>query len=174
MIMNQKIQIYQDADGQAQIEVQFEQETVWLNQEQMGLLFARDRTVIGRHIRNIFKEGELEEEVVCANFARTTQHGAIEGKTQRQSIRFYNLDVIISVGYRVKSSEGTRFRIWATNQLKSLLIQGYAFNEKRLAQKEQEIKVLKSGIQILSRVIEEKAINYKCPKSMSVVTSPIT
>jgi prophage maintenance system killer protein len=157
--MNTKnqIEMYQAKDGTFQINVQFEQETVWLNQDQLTQLFNRDRTVIGRHIRNIFKEGELKEEVVCANFAHTTQHGAIKGKTQTKNTKHYNLDVIISVGYRVRSQQGTQFRIWANSILKEYLVKGYAVNEKRLLQKEQEIHILKDGIQILSRVIEEKA-----------------
>lgn len=151
------IEIYQSTDGQTEVEVTFDNETVWLNQDQMSQLFGRDRTVIGRHIRNIFKEGELTEEVVCANFAHTTKHGAIEGKKQIKKATFYNLDVIISVGYRVKSKRGTQFRQWASQRLKEYLIQGYSINQKRLKQTSQEIQVLKSGIQILGRAIEEKA-----------------
>lgn len=153
-----EIEIYQEADGNTHVEVKFENETVWLNQEQLGLLFQRDRTVIGRHIRNIFKEGELEENVVCADFAHTTQHGAIEGKKQTKTTKHYNLDIIISVGYRVKSIQGTKFRQWANQRLKDYLIQGYAINQKRLEQTEKEVRFLRSGIQIVSRAIEEKAI----------------
>lgn len=151
-----QIEIYQAKDGSTQLSVQIEKETVWLNQEQLTQLFDRDRTVIGRHIRNIFKEGELQEKVVCAHFAHTTQHGAISGKSQTKNTKYYNLDVIISVGYRVKSQKGTQFRIWANSVLKEYLVKGYAVNEKRLAQKEQEIQLLKGGIQILSRAMEEK------------------
>lgn len=158
-----QIEIYQVNDGSTQINVQFEEDTVWLNQEQLTLLFNRDRTVIGRHIRNIFNEDELTEKEVCANFAHTTQHGAIKGKTQSKNVTYYNLDVIISIGYRVKSKQGTQFRKWATQRLKEHLIQGYTINKKRLAQKEQEIQVLKNGIQILSRsvekIIEDKVAN---------------
>ena len=85
MSNNSNIEIYQSSDGQTKVEVTFDDETVWLSQEQLGLLFKRDRTVVGRHIRNIFREGELEEKVVCANFAHTTQHGAIQGKTQTKN-----------------------------------------------------------------------------------------
>ena len=113
MKTNSDIEIYQSSDGQIEVEVTFDNETVWLNQEQLSQLFNRDRTVIGRHIRNIFKERELFEEVVCADFAHTTQHGALEGKTQTKTTKYYNLDVIISVGYRVKSLRGTQFRQWA-------------------------------------------------------------
>lgn len=152
-----EIEIYQETDGNTHVEVKFENETVWLNQEQIGLLFKRDRTVIGRHIRSIFSEGELEENVVCADFAHTTQHGAIEGKTQTKTTKHYNLDIIISVGYRVKSIQGTKFRQWANKRLKDYLIQGYAINQKRLEQTEKEVKFLRTGIQIVSRAIKGKA-----------------
>lgn len=105
-----EIILYQP-DSTVQLEVRLEQETVWLSQVQMAQLFQRDRTVIGRHIKNIFKEGELNPSVVCAKFAHTTQHGAIQDKWQNSEIVMYNLDVIISVGYRVKSLRGTQFRI---------------------------------------------------------------
>ncbi|MCG8323340.1 MAG: virulence RhuM family protein [Cytophagales bacterium] len=129
MKTNSDIEIYQSSDGKIEVEVTFENETVWLNQEQLSQLFNRDRTVIGRHIRNIFKEKELFEEVVCADFAHTTQHGALEGKTQTKTTKYYNLDVIISVGYRVKSLRGTQFRQWASSRLKDYLIKGYAINK---------------------------------------------
>lgn len=151
-----QIEIYQANDGTTQITVQFEQETVWLTQAQMGQLFEKNKRTISEHIRNIFKEGELEEKVVVRKSRTTTQHGAIEGKTQNSKVSLYNLDVIISVGYRVKSQRGTQFRVWANSILKEYLVKGYAINEKRLAQKEQEVKLLKDGIQILSRAIEEK------------------
>jgi hypothetical protein len=155
--MNNKIEIYQGSDGQTQIEVKFEKETVWLNRNQIAALFDRDVKTIGKHINNVFNEGELVKEVVVAKFATTTQHGAIKGKTQTTKTEHYNLDVIISVGYRVKSNQGTQFRIWATQRLKDYLVQGYAINEKRLAQKQQEVQTLKDGIRILSRAIEQKA-----------------
>ena len=96
------------------VDVLFQDETVWLTQEQMAQLFGKGRTTITEHIGNIFKEGELKEEKVCRKFRHTTQHGAIEGLLQTQEVKYYNLDVIISVGYRVKSRQGTMFRIWAT------------------------------------------------------------
>lgn len=157
MYQNGSIEIYQSPDGQTQVEVTFDQDTVWLNQEQLSDLFDRDRTVIGRHIRNIFTEGELEEDLVCADFAHTTRHGAIKGKTQIKTVKFYNLDVIISVGYRVKSLRGTQFRQWASQRLKDYLIKGYSVNQQRLEQTNQEIQILRSGIQILGRAIEDKA-----------------
>jgi death-on-curing family protein len=154
---NGGIEIYQSPDGHTEVQVTFDKDTVWLNQEQLGHLYDRDRTVVGRHIRNIFKEGELVESMVCADFAHTTKHGALKGKTQSKTTKYYNLDVIISVGYRVKSISGTQFRQWASKKLKDYLIQGFSINEKRLEQKNQELKLLKSGIQILARAIEETA-----------------
>ena len=134
-----EIILYQP-DSTVQLEVRLEQETVWLSQAQMAQLFQSDRTVIGRHIKNIFKEGELNPSVVCANFAHTTPHGAIQDKWQNNEIVMYNLDVIISVGYRVKSLRGTQFRIWATQTLKSYLLHGYAVTQRieRLEQKVEE------------------------------------
>jgi hypothetical protein len=117
-----EIIIYQAPDGTTNLDVRLEEDTVWLTREQMSELFQRERTVISKHIRNIFKEGELEENMVCAKFAHTTRHGAIEGKTQISTVQLYNLDVIISVGYRVKSQRGTQFRIWANRVLKDYLI----------------------------------------------------
>ena len=136
---NDQIIIYQTSDGKTQIDVRMENETVWLTQSQMANLFQKDRTVIGRHIQNIFKEGELERELVCANFAHTTQHGAIEGKTQVQALVMYNLDVIISVGYRVKSKRGVLFRQWANKVLKDYLVKGFAINNKVASLKYDEL-----------------------------------
>jgi hypothetical protein len=151
-----KIEIFQSKDNQTEIKVQFEEETVWLTQAQMAELFDRDRKTITRHISNIFKEKELEKEVVCSFFEQTTQHGAIKGKAQTKRVKLYNLDVILSIGYRVKSQQGTQFRQWATQRLKDYLVQGYVINEKRLEQKQQEVLYLKTGIQILGRAIEAK------------------
>ncbi|MDO5976250.1 virulence protein RhuM/Fic/DOC family protein [Flavivirga jejuensis] len=151
-----QIEIYQAIDGTTQINVYLEQDTVWLTQAQMGQLFDKNKRTISEHIRNVFKEGELEEKVVVRKSQSTSQHGAIVGKTQITNVNLYNLDVIISVGYRVKSKQGTQFRIWANGILKAYLVKGYAINQKRLEQKEQEVQVLKNGIQILSRAIEEK------------------
>ena len=108
-----QIVVYQTADNQTQIDVHMENETVWLTQAQMAELFQKDRTVISRHIRNVFNEGELEEQSTCAKFA----HMGNDGLQQYETV-MYNLDVIISVGYRVKSQRGTEFRIWATKVLK--------------------------------------------------------
>src|SRR6056297_2251903 len=131
---NSEIIIYQTNDGQTKIDVRLQDETVWLSQAQMSKLFQKDRSVIGKHIKNIFDEGELNENEVCVNFAHTTQHGAIKGKTQNQNVKLYNLDVIISVGYRVKSHQGTKFRQWATARLKEYIVKGFTMNDDLLKQ----------------------------------------
>ena len=127
-----EIIIYQTEDGLTKIDVSMQDETVWLTQEQMAELFQRDKSTISRHIKNIFAEGELDEKVVVAEFATTSQHGAMEGRTQSNITKFYNLDVIISVGYRVKSQRGVQFRIWATNILKEYIKKGFAMDDDRL------------------------------------------
>ena len=129
--MNSEILIYQNNEGNIKIDVRLEDETVWLTQEQMGLLFGRAKSTISDHIKNIFEEGELSEVVVVRNFRITTTHGAIQGKTQESKIKLYNLDVVISVGYRVKSLQGTQFRIWATQRLKEYIVKGFALNDDR-------------------------------------------
>jgi hypothetical protein len=131
---NSDIIIYQTEDGRTKIETRLENETVWLSQSQMAALFDKGRTTITEHIRNIFKEGELEEKMVCRNFRHTTQHGAIKGKTQVKAVRHYNLDVIISVGYRVKSHRGTKFRQWATARLREYIVKGFTMNDELLKQ----------------------------------------
>ena len=155
MMEENKIIIYQTEDGQTQIDVRLENDTVWLTQAQMAELFQKDRTVITRHINNVFKEGELEKEQVCAKFAHTTRHGAMKGKSQVQDLTLYNLDVIISVGYRVKSKRGTAFRIWARKILKDYLIKGYAVNERI---RKEQIGELRQLVGILGRAIQNKDI----------------
>ena len=126
-----EILIYQNPDGNIKIDVRLEEETVWLTQEQMALLFGKARNTVTEHIHNVFKEGELDEKLVCRDFRHTTPHGAIPGKTQEISVKYYNLDVIISVGYRVKSRQGTQFRIWATQRLKEYIVKGFTLNDER-------------------------------------------
>lgn len=147
------IVIFEAADGETSVSVQLKDDTVWLTQTQMAELFQKDRTVITRHISNIFKEGELEKEVVCAKNAHTTQHGAMKGKKQEKEVALYNLDVIISVGYRVKSQRGTQFRIWANKILKEYLIKGYAINRQLELAHYTELKQL---VQVLGRAVQSK------------------
>lgn len=158
MEVNNKIEIYQDKETGITIDVQLDGETVWLDQYQLEALFDTDRTSISRHLRNIYKSNELDEKATSAKIAQVQQEGNREVK---RNINVYNLDAILSVGYRVNSKKGTAFRIWANGILKDYLVKGHAINQKRLEQKEQEVKLLKDGIHILTRTvtkaIEEKA-----------------
>ncbi len=149
--MENQIEIYTSKEGNTRIEVQFESETFWLSLKQISSLFEKDKSVISRHLKNVFACGELNKDAVVAKNATT----ASDGKTYE--VEYFNLDAILSVGYRVNSKRGTQFRQWATQRLKDYLIEGVSINEKRLAQKNKEIKVLHDGIRILSRAIEEKA-----------------
>ncbi|MDP3914697.1 MAG: virulence RhuM family protein [Bacteroidota bacterium] len=126
-----EILIYQNSEGSIKIDVHLEDETVWLTQSQIAVLFGKGRSTITEHIGNIFNEGELDEKLVCRNFRHTTPHGAIPDKMQVKDVTYYNLDVIISVGYRVKSHQGTQFRIWATQRLKEYIVKGFTLNDDR-------------------------------------------
>ena len=128
-MMENQIEIYTSQDGSTQIEVQFEGDTFWLNLNQISSLFDRDKSLISRHLSNIYKEGELDQISTVAKNATTAKDG------KSYSVEFYNLDAILSVGYRVNSKRGTQFRQWATKRLKDYLIEGVAINEKRLEQK---------------------------------------
>lgn len=130
-MMNSNILIYQNQDGNIKIDVRLDEETVWLTQAQMQELFQKSKATISEHIKNVFEEGELNKEVAVREFRTTTSHGAIAGKTQESKVNLYNLDVVISVGYRVKSVQGTQFRIWATQRLKEYIIKGFALNDDR-------------------------------------------
>ena len=145
-----KIIIYQTEDGQTQIDVRMENETEWLTQAQMAELFDKDRTVIGRHIRNIYKEEELEQNITCAKFA----HMGSEGD-QRYEYTAYNLDVIISVGYRVNSKRGVKFRQWANRVLKEYLIKGYAVNNRI---RKEQIGELRQLVGMIGRTIQNKPL----------------
>jgi hypothetical protein len=127
-----EILLYTTPNGNVKVEIYLQNETIWLTQQKIAELFGVDRTVVTKHLGNIFKSGELDEQVVCANFAHTTHHGAIEGKTQETQVKYYNLDAIISVGYRVNSTQATLFRIWATERLKEYIIKGYTMDDERL------------------------------------------
>lgn len=134
--MNQEFEflMYRAADEDVSVNAVIKDETVWLTQNAMAELFAVDKSSISRHLKNIFAESELDEEVVVAKIATTTQHGALAGKTQTRETKFYNLDAIISVGYRVNSKRATHFRIWATGILKEYMTKGFAMDDNRLKQ----------------------------------------
>ncbi|WAC12966.1 virulence protein RhuM/Fic/DOC family protein [Dyadobacter pollutisoli] len=148
--MQNQIEIYQGQDGQTQIEVKFGEETVWLDAHSLAEIFSVQRPAIVKHINNIYKSNELDPAATCSILEQV----AADGK--KRKMHLYNLDVIISVGYRVNSTKATQFRQWATQRLRDYLIKGYAINEKRLNQKQQEVQTLRDGIRILSRAIEIK------------------
>lgn len=126
--------IYNLPDEKLSVDIIVKDETIWISQKGLSELFGIDRTGIGKHLKNIFSDGELDEKVVCANFAHTTEHGAIKGKTQVSNSKYYNLDAIISVGYRVNSFKATKFRIWATSVLKEYMKKGFVLDDERLKQ----------------------------------------
>lgn len=147
-----EIVIYQTKDGKTSIDVKLENETVWLNQAQMAELFQTDRTSIVKHVNNIYKSEELEKDSTCAKIAQVQMEG---NRTIKRHIIYYNLDMIISVGYRVNSMRGTQFRIWANKVLKDYLIKGYAINQQAKAV---QLEDLKSTVRLLSNVIEHKQL----------------
>ncbi len=145
-----EVLVYQAPDGQVRVDVRLERETVWLTQQQMADLFGRERSVVTKHIRNVFKEGELEPAAVRAQFA----HTAADGKTY--AVDHFNLDAILSVGYRVNSKQGTQFRIWATRTLRDHLLRGYTLNERRL--RERGIGELEQAMALLARTLTSHAL----------------
>lgn len=154
MDKNNQIFIYQTEDGLAQVDVRIKDEMIWLTRQQIATLFGRDYKTISKHINNALKE-ELEGSVVVAKFATTTQHGAIEGKTQTHEIDYFNLEVITSVGYRVKSKRGVQFRQWANSVLKQYLIKGYAVNERI---RKEQIGELRQLVGMLGRTIQNRPL----------------
>ena len=159
---NNKVAIYRSADGETQLSVEIDKDTVWLNANQMAELFGRDSKTIRKHINNAIRE-ELAGEVVVAKLATTTQHGAMEAKSQTHDVNFYNLDVIISVGYRVKSKNGVDFRRWANKVLKEYLVKGYAVNksisERHYTELKQLVAVLSRTIRAQETLSSEDAVN---------------
>lgn len=126
-----EILIYQNENGNIKVDVMFEDGSIWLSQAQICELFGKAKSTISEHIKAIFEEGELDEKVVVRNYRTTTKHGAIEGKTQTSDIKIYNLDMIIAIGFRVRSSTGTKFRIWANDKLKEYITKGFVLNDER-------------------------------------------
>ncbi len=150
------IEIFKTENGQSEVRVILENETVWLNQYQMEELFDTNRTSIVRHISNIYKSNELYEEATCAKFAQVQKEGERE---VLRKVKYYNLDVIVAVGYRVNSKRGTQFRIWANKILKEYLIKGYALNEKQLALQNEKLKELQKSVKILGNVLKYKELS---------------
>jgi hypothetical protein len=159
--MKNEIILYQPDEVAEHIEVRLKDETVWLNRNQIATLFGRDVKTIGKHINNVFDEGELQKKSTIANFATVQSEG---GRTVERNIEYYNLDVIISVGYRVKSKQGTQFRIWATRVIKDYLLKGYAINN-RMNRLEDNFESLKSkvdqiGVQISTHLIPNQGVFF--------------
>ena len=151
--MNNDIVIFKNGELELEVSVSEDKETVWLSLDQMAELFKRDRSAIGKHVRNIFKEGELQKESVWAKFAYTAADGKV------YDVDYYNLDVIISVGYRVKSKQGTQFRIWATSILKDYMLKGYAVNQKRLEALDRTVKIQSRIIASTLELDEKEVLN---------------
>jgi hypothetical protein len=127
-----EILLYTTPNGKVKVEIYLQDETIWLTQQKIAELFGVQRPAVSKHLKNIFETGELKEEVVSSILEHTTQHGAIAGKTQDSKVKYYNLDAIISVGYRVNSAQATAFRIWATERLKEYIIKGFTMDDERL------------------------------------------
>lgn len=153
---NSEIQIFRTNDGKTEIQVKLENETVWLNQYQLESLFETNRTSINRHIINIYRSKELEESSTCAKIAQVQREGKREIK---RDIKFYNLDMIIAVGYRVNSFRGTEFRMWANKILKEYLIKGYSINEETLRKQNEMLKELRESVRILGKVMDYKTLS---------------
>lgn len=160
--------IYQSKEGESHLEVKLENETLWLNLNQLKQLFERDKSVISRHIKNIFKEEELNRDLVVAFFATT----ASDGKTYQ--VEYYTLDAIISIGYRVNSKRGTQFRIWATQTLKDHLINGYTINEKRLQEQQEKFKELHETVEFLKTTLDTKSLSGNEAQGLLEIISTYT
>ncbi|HBS86815.1 MAG: cytochrome C biogenesis protein CycH [Bacteroidetes bacterium GWF2_38_335] len=152
---NSDIQIFRTKDGKTEIQVTLENDTVWLNQYQLESLFETNRTSLNKHILNIYKSNELDSDSTCAIFAQVQKEGDREIK---RNIKFYNLDVIIAVGYRVNSIRGTEFRMWANKILKEYLIKGYSINEKLIRKQNEQLKELQNSVKILGNVLSYKPL----------------
>jgi prophage maintenance system killer protein len=153
---NNQIAIYQTEDGRTQIDVRVEKDTLWLSLLQMAELFDRDKSVISRHLKNIFDTGELPLEATVAKTATVQTEG---GRQVKREIEYFNLDAVISVGYRVNSIKGTQFRIWATQRLREYLVQGYALNQQKLEAQQEKLVELKQAIALSARLIHNKNLS---------------
>jgi len=164
------IVIYED--GKVELKATVENESVWLSQKQIADLFEVKRPAITKHLSNILKSDELDEKVVCSILEHTTQHGAIKGKTQTKRTKFYNLDAILSIGYRVSGKKATQFRIWATSVLKDYLIKGYALNQKKLQQ--QKLEELDKTIQLIKQGLQNNRLSITEAKGFVEIISNYT
>ena len=166
MSVDNSIVIYKTSNNQIDVEIDYKNDTLWLNVDKISDLFEKDRSTVQRHIKNIYKEGELEQGATCAFFAQVQKEGS---RNVTRQIPYYNLDVILAVGYRVSSKVATDFRKWATNVLKQYLVSGYAINEKRLAEKQEQIEVLRNSLNLLTRSIASQAKNIDDAQNLAKV-----
>ena len=151
-----EVKIFQSDDGKTEIQVKLENETVWLSQKQMADLFEKDTDTIGLHLKNIYSSSELDEQATTEEYSVVQIEGT---RKVRRNIKFYNLDAIFSIGYRVNSKRGIQFRIWATRVLKEFLIKGYALNEKLLNQQNQQLLELKNTVKMLGKILDYKKLS---------------
>jgi len=166
-----EIIIYETTDHQTQIEVNFEDETVWLSQSQIVDLFQSSKSNISEHTKHIFEEGELDPNQTVRKFRTVRNEGK---KLVSRELEHYNLDLILSIGYRVNSKRGTQFRIWATQRLKDFLVRGYAINEKRLQQVSENLKQLQSAIQLIEKTGKSEELNLNEAKGLLEIISNYT
>ncbi len=150
----EEIVLYQAPDGKVELSIRLERESLWLSRKQISILFDKDSDTIGLHLHNIYKEGELDESATTEDSSVVQKEGT---RQVRRKVLLYNLDAVLSVGYRVNSKRGTQFRIWANSVLKQYLVKGYALNEKRLSEREKELQTLKAGIELLERTVAHQA-----------------
>jgi prophage maintenance system killer protein len=163
-----QVQLFETQDGQINLEVRLQDETVWLSTEQMSRLFDRDRSVLTKHINNVFKDRELEMHSTCAKFAQVQKEG---GREVMREIDFYNLDVIISVGYRVKSTRGVLFRKWATQTIRQHLVQGYTLNQQRF---EENALTLEAALALVRKTAQSPDLNTQAGRGLVDIISRYT
>ena len=154
---NKEIVVYEN--GEIELKVSIENETIWASIQDIANIFDIDRSVISRHIKNIFKDRELDEKVVCANFAHTTKHGALSNKTQTREVKYYNLDIILAIGYRANSAKAIKFRQWATKVLKEYIDNGFAINREKITQ--QRLLNLEKDVAYIKSRIKDNTLEYK-------------
>ncbi len=146
-------------NGEIELKVSIENETIWASIQDIASIFDIDRSVISRHIKNIFKDRELDEKVVCANFAHTTKHGALSNKTQTREVKYYNLDIILAVGYRTNSAKAIKFRQWASKVLKEYIYNGFAINREKITQ--QRLLNLEKDVAFIKSRIKDNTLEYR-------------
>ena len=164
----EEIIIYKATDGTRQLEVHLKDETIWLSQYQIATVFKTNRTSVQKHINNIYKTRELPEKSTCAKFAQVQKEGR---RTVTRKVLNYNLDVVISVGYRVNSKQGTQFRMWATKKIKEHVVKGYTINQKRLSEQQEKLKELQGAVGLIKNSVSDKQISSEEEEGLSEIVS---